>query len=81
MIGLLKDLPIRATPAVIYLAACMSFGELVIRLPVKTEAENALAFAMGIFTFASGALFFLKILFNWPRTAWLHVSDGSGYMG
>ncbi len=77
----LKEIPVRAIPVVVYLAACSVFGELVIRLPTKTEAQNALAFSMGIFAFVSAVLFFLKLFFDWPRTPGLHIDDGYHYMG
>lgn len=73
----LKDLPVHAIPVVVYLAGSTVFGELVIRLPTRTELQNALAFSMGLFTFVCATLFFLKLFLDWPRTPGLHIDNGS----
>ena len=68
-----KELPIRAIPVVVYLAACFVFGDLVIRLPTRTVLQTILSITMGTFATASGVLFFVKLFFDWPRTPGLHI--------
>lgn len=63
---LLKDLPIKAIPFVIFLAGCTTFGELFIRIPAITWLHEFMSGAMAICTLASALLFFTKVFLNWP---------------
>jgi hypothetical protein len=67
------QLPVRAIPVVMFLAGAVGFGELVIRLPQQTLAQESLAFCMGVLCLASSVLFFVKMLSDWPRTPGLHL--------
>jgi len=67
LIGTLKDLPLRAVPFVIFLAASAVFGELLLRIPATpTLAQSLTSWVLAVFTIAAGALFFTKCFFGWP---------------
>jgi len=69
----LKDIPIRALPVVIFLAACLGFGEMVVVLPARTLLQTVLSISMGVFALVSGVLFFIKLFTDWPPTPGLHT--------
>jgi hypothetical protein len=75
MISALKDLPIKAVPFVIFLAACLGFGELFIRMPTATASQEFVAGAMAVFTIGSGLLFFCKCFLGWPPIHGLELVD------
>jgi hypothetical protein len=69
----LKEVPLRAIPVVIFLAATFVFGTMVAELPTRTLLQQILSISMGIFAWASGILFFVKLFTDWPRTPGLHL--------
>jgi hypothetical protein len=75
MISALKELPIRAVPFVIFLAASAVFGELFLRMPTATGLQEFVSGAMAVLTVASGLLFFSKCLINWPPIHGLELID------
>jgi hypothetical protein len=65
LIGTLKDLPLKAVPFVIFLAASAVFGELLLRIPATpTLAQLLMSWVLAVFTAASGVLFFTKCFFG-----------------
>jgi hypothetical protein len=75
MISPLKDLPIRAIPFVVFLAACTTFGELFIHMPMETFLQQTVSGAMAVFTMAAGFLFFSQCFFGWPPMRGLDLPD------
>jgi len=75
MISAFKDLPIRAVPFVIFLAACVVFGELFIRMPTVTVLHEIMSGAMAVLTVVAGLLFFSKCFLNWPPMHGLELVD------
>jgi hypothetical protein len=75
MISVLKDLPVRAVPFVIFLTACAVFGELFIRMPRADAMHEFLAGAMLVFTILAGLLFFSKCFLGWPPMHGLELRD------
>jgi len=70
-----KEVPLRAVPFVVFLAACGTFGELFVRIPHHTMADNFAAWIIGTFMTVSGLLFFTKVLLDWPRMPGLNLHD------
>jgi len=71
----LKDVPLRAIPVVVFLAASFVFGQLVTTLPTRTLLQQFLSISMGVFAWTSGALFFVKLFTDWPRTPGLNLPN------
>jgi hypothetical protein len=69
----LKDVPLRAIPVLVFLAAPFVFGTMVAELPTRTLLQQILSISMGIFAWASGILFFVKLFTDWPHTPGLHL--------
>jgi hypothetical protein len=69
----LKDVPIKAIPFVILLAATSVFGELFIRIPTVTVIHQGVSFVIGGFTIISALMFFSKVFFNFPRMRGLEL--------
>ena len=72
-LALLKDVPARAIPFVIFLGACVSFGELFIRVPINTEIDLFVKWFMAFCTLASALLFFTKVFLDQPRMRGLEL--------
>jgi hypothetical protein len=69
----LRDVPLQAIPVLVFLAATFVFGTMVAELPTRTLLQQILSISMGIFAWASGILFFVKLFSDWPRTPGLHL--------
>jgi hypothetical protein len=69
----LKDVPLKAIPFVILLAATAVFGELFIRIPTHTVIHQGVSFVIGGFTIISVLMFFSKVFFNFPRMRGLEL--------
>ena len=75
MMSVLKDLPVRAVPFVVFLAACGVFGELFIRMPTVTVLQELVSGGLAVFTILAGLLFFSKCFFGWPPMHGLELVD------
>jgi hypothetical protein len=70
-----QELPLRAVPFVVFLTACGAFGELFVRMPDNTWPHSVAAWILGFFMVVSGALFFTKVMLDWPRMPGLDLHD------
>jgi hypothetical protein len=75
VLATLKDLPLKAVPFVIFLAACGVFGELLLRMPTVAWPHIIASWVLLVFTLSSGILFFLKCFFGWPPMHGLDLVD------
>lgn len=63
---LLKELPPKAIPFVIFLFATAVFGEIYIRMHVNSSFDEVIHKSVGVLMLVAACMFFTKCFFNVP---------------